>query len=102
MPVYGYGVMLVIGLICGMYLAQSLARRSKLDPELFANAAILALVTGVIGARLSHILENLPQYTNPRFSFTQNFFNAINIREGGLTYYGGFLLATPSLILYAM
>ncbi|HWE04167.1 MAG TPA: prolipoprotein diacylglyceryl transferase [Tepidisphaeraceae bacterium] len=102
MPVYGYGVMLVVGLICGMYLAQALARRCKLDPELFANAAILALVTGILGARLSHVLENLRQYTNPELSVTQNFINAINIREGGLTYYGGFLLATPSLILYAM
>ena len=100
MPVYGYGVMLVVGLICGMYLAQALARRSKLDPEIFANAAILGLVTGIMGARLSHVLENLRQYTNPELSFTTNFINAINIREGGLTYYGGFLLATPCLILY--
>ena len=41
-PVYGYGVMMVIGFIAGMYLAQYLARRSGLDPETFANAAILA------------------------------------------------------------
>lgn len=102
MPVYGYGVMLVVGLVAGMYLAQYLARRSRFDPELFANAAILALITGVAGARLSHVLENLGQYTNPQNSFWQNLFNAINIREGGLTYYGGFLLATPSLILYAI
>src|SRR5665213_818891 len=101
-PVYGYGVMLVIGLICAMYLAQGLARRSKLNPELFANAAILALITGILGARLSHVLENFRQYTIPELSFGQNLFNAINISEGGLTYYGGFLLATPSLIFYAI
>ena len=99
-PVYGYGVMLVVGFIAGMYLAQFLARRSKLDPEIFANAAILALVTGVAGARLSHVLENLHEYTNPEHTAWENFRNAINIREGGLTYYGGFLLAFPSLVLY--
>jgi prolipoprotein diacylglyceryltransferase len=101
-PVYGYGVMLVVGFIAGMYLAQFLARRSKLDPEIFANAAILALVTGVLGARLSHVLENLPEYTRGDITVWQNFLNAINIREGGLTYYGGFLLAFPSLVLYAL
>ncbi|HZL34381.1 MAG TPA: prolipoprotein diacylglyceryl transferase [Tepidisphaeraceae bacterium] len=101
-PIYGYGVMMVVGFIGAMYLAQFLARRARLDPEVFANAAILALVFGVIGARLSHVLENLPQYTNPRLSVGQNLFNAINIREGGLTYYGGFLLAFPALVLYGM
>jgi len=101
-PVYGYGVMLVLGLICGMYLAQYLARRSGLDPEVFANAAILALIFGVGGARLSHVLENFDHYTNPTLSVWQNFYNAINIRQGGLTYYGGFMLATPALILYGL
>lgn len=100
-PVYGYGVMLVVGFIAAMYLAQFLARRVKLDPELFANAAILALVSGVLGARLSHVLENLGQYTRADRSAWENFIQAINIREGGLTYYGGFLLAFPSLVLYA-
>lgn len=101
-PIYGYGVMLVIGFIAAMYLAQFLARRSRLDPEVFANAAILALVFGVLGARLSHVLENFSEYTNPDLSAWQNFFNAINIREGGLTYYGGFLLAFPALVLYGI
>ena len=101
-PVYGYGVMLVIGLLVAMSVAQYLARRSNLDPEIFANAAILALVTGIMGARLSHVLENLRVYTNPENSFTTNFINAINIRQGGLTYYGGFIMATVCLILYAL
>jgi phosphatidylglycerol:prolipoprotein diacylglycerol transferase len=101
-PVYGYGVMLVIGFVLAMFLAQFLARRSGLDPEVFATAAIYALVAGVIGARMSHVFENLPQYTRPDLSAAQNFLNAINIREGGLTYYGGFLLATPVCILYGM
>jgi prolipoprotein diacylglyceryltransferase len=101
-PIYGYGVMLVLGFLCAMKLAQFLAVRSKLDPELFANAALIALVTGVLGARLSHVLENLGTYTNPSFSAWENFRNAINIREGGLTYYGGFLLAFPSLVAYGM
>jgi phosphatidylglycerol:prolipoprotein diacylglycerol transferase len=101
-PVYGYGVMLVIGFIAAMLLAQYLARRSGLNPEIFANAAIIALVFGVLGARLSHVMENIQQYTRPELSAGENFWNAINIREGGLTYYGGFLLATPACILYGL
>jgi phosphatidylglycerol:prolipoprotein diacylglycerol transferase len=101
-PVYGYGVMLVVGFFSALALAKFLARRNGLDPELFANAALIALATGVIGARLSHVLENLGDFTRPDLSVRQNLVNVFNMRSGGLTYYGGFLLATPCAILYAL
>lgn len=51
---------------------------------------------------MSHVLENLGDYTDPSRSFAANLFDAINIRSGGLTFYGGLLLATPILIGYAL
>ncbi len=42
------------------------------------------------------------RYTDPHLSWSQNLINAVNIRQGGLTYYGGFLMATLTLILYAL
>lgn len=99
-PIYGYGVMLVIGFFVSMELAKFLARRCKLDPETFANAALIALVAGVVGARLSHVLENIGDYTRSDLSVGQNLWNAINLRSGGLTYYGGFLLAFAAVLGY--
>src|SRR5690242_12821518 len=93
-----YGVLVAVGCFAAMKLAQFLARRSKLDPELFANAALIALVTGVLGARLSHVFENFHEYFNSGLSILDSLKRVINIREGGLTYYGGFLLALPSLV----
>jgi len=102
MPIYGYGVMMVIGFFAALQLAKFLARRSGIDPEVFVNAGLIALVTGVIGARLSHVLENLGQYTDPHRSFGANFIDAINIRSGGLTFYGGMILATFCCIAYGL
>lgn len=99
-PIYGFGVMLVIGLLAAMELGRWMARRSGLDPEVFSNAALLALVSGVVGARLSHVLENLSAYTNPQRSAWANFLDAVNVSSGGLTYYGGFLLAAGVVSLY--
>jgi phosphatidylglycerol:prolipoprotein diacylglycerol transferase len=99
-PIYGYGLMMVIGFFAAMELAKFLARRSGIDPELFANAALIALVAGVVGARLSHVLENIHEYTRSDQTFTQNLWSAVNIRSGGLTYYGGFLLAFAAVLAY--
>ncbi|WP_428937210.1 prolipoprotein diacylglyceryl transferase [Fontivita pretiosa] len=101
-PIYSYGLMMVIGFLAAIQLAKFLARRSGIDPEIFVNAGLIALIAGVVGARLSHVIENFHQYTDPSRSAWANFVDAINIRSGGLTYYGGFLLAFPILVLYAI
>lgn len=101
-PIYGYGLMMVVGFLASMQLARFLARRSRIDPEIFVNIGIIALMSGVVGARLSHVLENLPTYTNPARSVWENFYDAVNIRSGGLTFYGGFLLATVCCIAYGL
>ena len=100
--IHSYGLAMVIGFLLAMELAKFLARRSRIDPEIFVNCALIALITGVIGARFSHVLENWSQYANPSRSFNTNFLDAINVTSGGLTYYGGFLFATPCCIFYGI
>lgn len=102
LPVYGYGLMLVIGFLVAAQWVKYLAKRSGLDGEVYVNAALLALVTGIIGARLSHILENLGDFTRADRTVGENLLNMVNLRSGGLTYYGGFLLAFPTLVGYAL
>jgi phosphatidylglycerol:prolipoprotein diacylglycerol transferase len=101
-PVWGYGLMLVIGFYCAMMVGRALARRSGIDPDVIVNIALVALVAGIAGARLSHILENLDEYTRSELTVGQNLVNAINISSGGLTFYGGFILATVACIAYAL
>ncbi|MGH7176838.1 MAG: prolipoprotein diacylglyceryl transferase [Tepidisphaeraceae bacterium] len=102
LPIYGYGLMLVIGFLLAVRVGQFLARRVGVDPELVMNAGLLALVTGILGARVSHILENLPEFTRHDRSMGSNLLSMLNIRSGGLTYYGGFLVAFPVLVWYAL
>ena len=43
LPIYSYGVMLVIGFLLCLELAKALAKRVGLNPELFVNAGMIAL-----------------------------------------------------------
>jgi len=101
-PVYSYGAMLVIGLMGALQLAKFLARRYGLNPELFMNAGLIALATGIIGARGMHVIENWSEYALPARSFFENFWAMINIRQGGLTFYGGLIFAFPCCMAYAV
>jgi phosphatidylglycerol:prolipoprotein diacylglycerol transferase len=106
-PVYGYGLMLVIGFMLGAQLAKFLARRCGYNGDAFINACLLGLVTGVVGARLSHVLESLADSRSTEFArngktLGQNLLGMLNVSSGGLTFYGGFLLATPVMIWFAI
>lgn len=99
LPIYSFGLMLVLGCWLAIQLAQFLARRSGLNGDHFVNLGILALVSGVIGARASHVFENWQTYFGDGGA---GLLAAANIRSGGLTYYGGVLLATPVCIAYGL
>lgn len=101
-PVFGFGLMLIVGFLLAAQLCKWLSRRVGIDPEVMINAGIIALISGVIGSRLSHVLENIAYYTSDKRSVWENFREAINITDGGLTFYGGFLLATPIVIAYGL
>jgi phosphatidylglycerol:prolipoprotein diacylglycerol transferase len=101
-PIYGYGAMMVAGFFAALALAKFLAARYGQDPEVFVNAALIALVSGIVGARASHVLENLDEFTRSDLSVWQNVVNVFNMRSGGLTYYGGFLLAFPVTVYYGV
>jgi phosphatidylglycerol:prolipoprotein diacylglycerol transferase len=100
LTIYSYGLMLVIAFFCALAIAKRLGARVGIDPEVMVNALLIGLVLGVIGARMSHVFENLAEYTRPDLSVFQNLFHMIDLREGGLTFYGGVILATPVLIFY--
>ena len=99
--IFGYGAMLVVAFLATVFVGKILARRNGIDPEHVTNAVMIGLITGIAGARICDVLENLHEYFRPERGFWENLLSAINIHEGGLTFYGGFILATPCCIAYA-
>src|SRR5215218_10381339 len=85
-----------------MQLGRALARRTGIDPDAIVNVALIALIFGIVGARLSHVLENLGEYTRADRTTWENFKAMADVPSGGLTFFGGLLLATVACITYAL
>jgi phosphatidylglycerol:prolipoprotein diacylglycerol transferase len=90
--VYGYGLMLALGFIVGSYLLVSEFKRRKLDPTIANNITLIALVAGVAGSKILYLIENWSSFILDPIGMTFN--------PGGLTYYGGFILAAFSIYMY--
>ena len=95
--VHGYGLAMVLGFITGIYLARWRARRCGENPDVLTQCGILALVGGVLGARLAFVIEKW----DAQFAGRENVLGEIfNITSGGLIYYGGVIAATVLVLVY--
>lgn len=91
-PVYSYGLMLGVAfMVANLLITHELKRRGD-DPNIATTVTMFALIGGIVGAKVFHILENLDAFlANP---------NDMLFSSGGLTWYGGFLVATLLIFVY--
>jgi phosphatidylglycerol---prolipoprotein diacylglyceryl transferase len=77
-----YGVLMATAMALGLWLAHRDALRRGLDPEPLLRASELALLGGLIGARLYYVLFNLDYYARLPAKI-------LAVWEGGLAIHGG-------------
>lgn len=102
LPIYWYGILIVLGAIAGAFLATIEAKRRGLDSDHVWNGLLFALVFGVIGARLYHIVSTLsdPNMTALAQEYLSNPISMLNPRTGGLGIYGAVLGGIFGLWIY--
>jgi phosphatidylglycerol:prolipoprotein diacylglycerol transferase len=93
-PIRSYGFMIVIGFLLGLWRATKVSKRFGIDPERVADAAIISLLSGIIGARLLFLLLQVPQDGWGAFR------EAHKVWEGGLSFHGGLIAAILAVGIY--
>ncbi|HEV8538564.1 MAG TPA: prolipoprotein diacylglyceryl transferase family protein, partial [Bacteroidota bacterium] len=90
-PIYSFGLMMGLGFLAGSYLLTNELRRKGLDPNMGSNITLLSLVFGIVGSKSLYLFENWGDFIRePMSAFS----------PGGLTWYGGLLLATLTIFFY--
>jgi len=79
-----YGILIATAIAVGLWLAYREAKRRGADPEALLKTSEVALLGGLIGARLYYVLFNWEYYSYLPFKI-------IAVWEGGLAIHGGLL-----------
>lgn len=90
--VYSYGLMLGIAFIVASYILAKEVERKRLNPEFATEITLLAIIFGIIGSKLFHLFENWSDFLNDPIGMA--------FSPGGLTFYGGLILATLAIYIY--
>lgn len=90
--VYSFGLMLGIAFIVSSYFLAKEIERKKLDPDLATQVTLLAMVFGIIGSKLFNLFENWSDFLNDPVGMA--------FSPGGLTFYGGLILAVIAIWIY--
>lgn len=93
LTIYSYGFMIALGIVVGLFLARRQAAREGIDPNQIVDITFYVLVAALIGSRLLFVLLNFGEYADDPVKI-------LKIWEGGLVFYGGFLLAAVIGIWY--
>ncbi len=78
-----YGVLVAIGVLVAYFLILRYAKREGLNPSHVENTLIFAVVIGMIGARLSYVIEH-PEHIH-------NFLDVVAVWQGGMDFFGGLI-----------
>jgi phosphatidylglycerol:prolipoprotein diacylglycerol transferase len=88
-----YGVIIGIGVLCGVFMASYIAKKENVDVDIIWDFALYAIVFSIIGARIYYVAFSWDLYKdNPGSVF--------NIRNGGLAIYGGVIAAFLTMFVY--
>jgi phosphatidylglycerol:prolipoprotein diacylglycerol transferase len=90
-----YGLMAALGLIFGLMLIIHVGRRQGLDPDKLWNLGIIAILAGIIGAKILYLINEFSYYRD----HPGDIFSFSTFQAGGV-WSGGFVLALISCIWY--
>ena len=92
---YSYSALVCLGILLGAVYAQWQGRRAGYRDMQILDAALWALVGGLIGARVAYVIPNWTDYAGRPVAL-------LNLWGGGLVFQGGLIGGVLALLLYSL
>jgi len=89
-----HGVLMFLGIVVGVVLTLRLAKKTGIAEDIIVTGAICAVILGLIGARLVHVIDSWEIYS-------KDLLKILAFHEGGLAWYGGLIGGILAVVIYA-
>ncbi len=93
-----YGVVIALGVLLAAVYTMRRCRQFGLTQDDVTNIILVGLPCGILGARLYYVLFEWERFFGPN----NNWYDFLNIRDGGLAIYGGVLGGGLALCIYCL
>ncbi len=93
LKLYTYGFFMALGFITAIWFTKRNARFYGISHQTVSDLFFTILVAAILGARLLYVIINPDVYKD-------NFLDVFKIWNGGLVFFGGFLLASLAAVLF--
>ncbi len=100
LSIHFYGIIIMVGVVLATLLAARLAKRDGEDPERVWDMLPIVLITGIIGARIWHILTPPPSMGITASYYLTHPLEALAIWKGGLGILGAVIGGAIGAWLY--
>lgn len=101
LPIFGYGMMLMIAFLSAIMLALPRARKAGIDEKHIWDLGMWILVSGIVGARVLFIVHYPGDVFNENVvTLGQKVFAVFNLSQGGLVLYGGVIFGAVVYFLF--
>ena len=90
--IYSFGLMMGLSFLLANYLLNKELKRVGINPEYGNTIILIAMVAGISGSKIFYLFENFKDFISDPIGLT--------FSGAGLTFYGGFLLATLSIYIF--
>ena len=85
LPIRGYGVMLMLGVISAVAIAMVRCEKAGLLREAFFSLSTWTIVAGMLGARVFYVVQKWSELGD---TLQEKIWRALQVTEGGLVVYG--------------
>jgi len=94
LTIHWYGVFMALGFMGGLLNWIWLGRSRGHDTQFCSDLIFWVMVSGIVGARVAYVLENLAEYAAAPMT-------VFRIDQGGLVFYGGFVASGAAIVYFA-
>jgi len=89
LPIRGYGVLVLIGLLSGIGITIHRGRSLGISPDLIISLGFWMMLGGVLGARIFYVVQKWDEFSDKALG--DRLLAIVKLTEGGLVIYGGMI-----------